>query len=386
MNIAYFAFNEKFPAPHAGYVHVDEITKNIAKQGASITVYVKSPKRFLLPDQKENNRTIKYVRFPFLTKKDILSDALCLPLSYCKVKKDVKKYDLIHERLAPLNIWSLHILRGIRTPYILEVNSPLVEEIDNRLVRFVARWVREFQFKKCHAIITQTYTLRRIISKFANKPIFVVPNGVDIRKFGPDKFSWRLRNKYASKDEVLITFVGAFKRWHGLHQIPKIAEKLLSRHRNAKFLLVGGGPMYSTVKCACKRLGDKVMLPGPMKSERIPKILASSDILIAPFDISGYKTLEDYGFWWCPIKLFEYMASGKPIVSYNFEEVKNIVKDAGLLANPNDLDQFIEYISQLVEDEGFRKRLGKRGREIAEREYDWGKRAKEIIRIYEKFI
>jgi glycosyltransferase involved in cell wall biosynthesis len=143
--------------------------------------------------------------------------------------------------------------------------------------------------------------------------------------------------------------------------------------------------MFEEVKDMCKGLKN-VVLTGPVESEQIPEILASSDILIAPFDTSGYRILEKYGFWWCPIKLFEYMASGKPIVSYNFKEVKNVVRDAGLLAEPNNLDQFIKYLSQLVRDEDLRKKMGEKGRKIAEMEYDWGKRAKETIRVYEKSI
>jgi len=386
MKVAYFAFSEKFPAPHAGYVHVNEMTKNIGRCGVNITAYVKSPQRSLLPDKKEKNRTIKYVKFPFLTKKDMLSDMLCLPSSYRKVRRDVKKYDLIHERLAPLNVWSISILRNIHAPYLLEVNSPLVEELGNGLLRSAAGRIRELQFKRCDGIITQTNTLRKIISNFTDKPIFVVPNGVDIRKFTPDKFSEEVRGKYALGDEVLITFTGAFKKWHGVHQIPEIAERLFAEHKNVKFLLVGEGPMYEEVKRMCGKFGNKVMLPGAVESERIPEILASSDILIAPFDTSGYKVLEDYGFWWCPVKLFEYMASGKPIVSYDFEEVKNIVKGAGLLAKAGNLEGFIECILQLVADKNLRKKLGKKGRKIAEKKYDWGERAKQTVRIYREVI
>jgi len=386
MNIAYLAFSEKFPAPHAGYVHVNEMTKNIAGCGVNITAYVKSPRRSLLPDKKKKNRTIKYVKFPFLTKKDVLSDMLCFPSSYRKVMKDIKKYDLIHESLASLNIWSLHLLRDVRAPYLLEVNSPLVEEMGNKLLRSAARWIRESQFKKCDGIITQTNTLRKIVSKFTDKPIFVVPNGADTRKFAPDKFSEKVRGKYASKDEVLITFIGAFKKWHGVHQIPKIAERLLGKHKNVKFLLVGGGPMYGAVKRMCERLRDKVTLPGVMESERIPEILASSDILIAPFDTSGYRALEKYGFWWCPVKLFEYMASGKPIVSYDFEEVRNIVRGAGLLIMPGNLDQFIKNLETLIKDETLREKLGKKGRKIADKKYSWKGRAGEALKVYEKFL
>lgn len=382
MKVAYFAFSEEFPSPRAGYVHVNEITRNIAKYGIDVTVYVKPTGMRLTSDIKENNRTIKFVKFPFLTGKGILSDLSCTLMSYSKLKKDKKSYDLIHERFASLNIWSLSIVRDVDASYLLEVNSPLVEEISYEFLRPMAKKIRELQFKTCDGIITQTKTLKSILSDFTDKPIFVVPNGVDTEKFTPDKFSWQLREMYASKDEVLVTFVGAFMKWHGVHRIPEIVRRVSSK--KVKFLLVGGGPMLREVKNTCRGLKN-VILAGPLESERVPEILASSDILIAPFDTSGYRILEKYGFWWCPIKLFEYMASGRPVVSYDFEEVRNIVKDAGLLAQPTNLGQFIECLSLLIEDENLRKRLGKRGRKIAEKEYSWDNRAKQTVRIYQKF-
>jgi glycosyltransferase involved in cell wall biosynthesis len=385
MKVAYFAFSEEFPAPRAGYVHINEMTKNIAKLGVDITVYPKPPGTRLTPDKKENGRTIKFVKFPFLTKKGILSDLIRFPTSYRKLRKDVKNYDLIHERFASLNIWSLFIVRDAPAAYLLEVNSPLAEEISCSFLRPLAKSIRELQFERCDGIITQTDTLKGILSNFTGKPTFVVPNGVDPEKFTPAKSSQNLRKTYAPNGEILVTFIGAFMKWHGVHRIPEIARKLSSKHKNVRFLLVGGGPMFGEIKKTCEGLKN-VVLTGSVDSEQIPKILASSDILIAPFDTSSYRILEKYGFWWSPVKLFEYMASGKPVVSYDFEEVRNIVRNAGLLAQPADLGQFVECLSQLVDDENLRKKLGKKGRKIAEEEYSWENRAKQTIDVYKKVL
>lgn len=53
-----------------------------------------------------------------------------------------------------------------------------------------------------------------------DKPIYVVPNGVDTEKFSPDRYSEEVRAEYADDDGILITYVGvtyvgAFKEWHG---------------------------------------------------------------------------------------------------------------------------------------------------------------------------
>jgi glycosyltransferase involved in cell wall biosynthesis len=124
---------------------------------------------------------------------------------------------------------------------------------------------------------------------------------------------------------------------------------------------------------------------GAVPYEDVPKYLLMSDILIAPFDTSNFPYLEKSGFWWCPVKLFEYLAAGKPIVSFDFEEVKNIVGDAALLAKPGNLNQFNEYLDSLIKDESLREKLGSKGKEIAE-QCSWQKRAEETVKVYEKVI
>jgi glycosyltransferase involved in cell wall biosynthesis len=165
--------------------------------------------------------------------------------------------------------------------------------------------------------------------------------------------------------------------------MPEIAKRL-AYHRNVKFLLIGSGPIYESVKNLSK--GLPIEFTGSLSDREIPEILASSDILIAPFDASGYNALETYGFWFCPVKLFEYMASGKAIVSFGYKEVKRIIRDAGLLAEPNNLNEFINKIEMLIEDGKLRRCLGSKARKIAEKEYSWKRRAEQTIDVYNKVL
>lgn len=86
MKVGYFAFGEGFPAPHAGYTHVNEITKSISERGHKVSVYVKPPDSSF-EGKKESNREIKYVKIPFLTWTHFFRDAITFPPSYWQVKK-----------------------------------------------------------------------------------------------------------------------------------------------------------------------------------------------------------------------------------------------------------------------------------------------------------
>ena len=145
-------------------------------------------------------------------------------------------------------------------------------------------------------------------------------------------------------------------------------------------MLVGSGELFEHIK---KIKTDNMILLGAKPHEEIPKYLALSDILIAPFNDEYFR---GFGFWWNPVKLFEYMAAGKPVVSYNYEEVRKIVRDAGLLAKPGDLEDFIKKLEYLIEDENLRREMGRKGREIAVKEYDWKIRAKQTVEVYKQVL
>ncbi len=377
MNIAYFAFSEEFGAPHAGFVHTYNIVKSIYGQGVKVTIFMKKS------NYKIENLKIPSIQVTLPTTKNLgRVNPLKYLESYMKIKSIVKNVDIIHDRfhVNPIDLCFLD-----KKPFILEVNGPEML-IYSGLKGSIISYFMNRRFKRADAIITQTQTLKTILSNFYPRNIYVIPNGVDINLFKP-KIESKVRENYGiNENEILITFVGAFKEWHGVQDIPIIVKMILKRYNNVKFLLIGEGDLFDDIRRKTEKFKEKVIMAGGQPYSEVPKFLVASDILLAPFNASKFKALEKYGFWWCPIKLFEYMASGKPIVSYDFEEVRNIVRNAGLLAEPNNLDKFIKHLSLLIENGELRRELGERGRKIAKREYTWEERGKEVIKVYKEII
>ena len=387
MKIAYFAFDQFVPSKHAGFVHTYSIVKALKERGNNITLYaIPAHPKLYNPFRWSDNYSgidIHYVRFTVSYRPEILAFAPLNILSYYKTLEALKKQnpDIIHDRFHLPNPFSIKIFEKLGIPKILEVNSLYIEDEAYKGIKAKkAERDRRTQFEQASAIITQTETLAIMIRGLTNKPVFIIPNGVDTEQFRPDIGVRGLRRELGvSEEDVVITFVGSFKKWHGVHHIPDIARKLKTERR-VKFLLIGSGELFDDVK---RSKTDDMILLGAKSHDEIPKYLALSDILIAPFDDEYFKKL---GFWWNPVKLFEYISSGKPIVSYDYGEIRKIVRGAGLLAEPGNINDFVEKLGYLVECEDERRRMGEIGRSIALKEYDWVNRAEEVMETYRRVL
>jgi len=384
MRILYLIPSEPIPSSYARFVHSYELASHITKLGHHVLFFARSPYRYRLCRIVYRGLDIRYVRYPTGFRPWHISFVPMALLSNSKIKTVEREVDVIQERLHV----PLLFAPNVKKPLVLEVNNPYVEEhFETSVFRGIAYSNRRKQFERCSALITQTETLKKILSAHTGKETSVIPNGVNTSLFRPDIASDEIKRQYGTENCVTVTYAGSLERHHGMSLIPLIAKTVIEKHANVKFFIVGSGPCYKDLHEGLSgKLRKHVILTGPQRYEVIPKFLASSDVLLAPFDTTQSKSLEKYGFWWCPLKLFEYMASGKSIVSFDFFEVRKIVRDAGLLAKPRDVKQFIEYLLWLIEDHTLRKRLGSKGREIAEKEYTWEKRAEQVTKVYEKVL
>ncbi len=366
MKIAYFAFSEEYGAKHAGFTHTYNMAKALGNLNLDINV-------FLYSSKKIDDKDFFAVQFPNL-RNIFRINPLNYLRSYFLVKKNILDVDLIHERFHINPVELLFFNRN--KPYVLEINDPAMILHDNIFYKSLIN----LKLKRCSAIITQTQTLKNILSRYTSKPIYVVANGVDTNQFNSNIIT-NLREIYSIKrNEIVVIFVGAFMQWHGVQEIIKLA----SLFKNYKFMMVGSGPEFDYVCSKAKNLNNLIIV-GPKSSQEIPKFVAASDIAIAPFNTEKFDKLDKFGFWWCPVKLFEYMASGKAVLSYDYGEVRNIVKDAGLLAKVGNFDDLCDKLKKLGNNKKQRLIFGKKGRSYALR-YDWKYRAKEVYEVYEKCL
>lgn len=186
----------------------------------------------------------------------------------------------------------------------------------------------------------------------------IIPNGVDasLFKFCPSA------KEILGFSGFIIGYVGVLREWVDLKPVFLALKDLDS---DIKLLIVGKeGYFDENVKLA-KSCGvaDRVIFPGMIPYSQVPKYISAMDVCIIPFKKGGISENA------LPLKLFEYMACEKPVVS---SELKGIKKTVGnLVLYAKNVDDYRENFKKLYDDSSLRHNLGISGREFIEKNYDW---------------
>ncbi len=113
--------------------------------------------------------------------------------------------------------------------------------------------------------------------------------------------------------------------------------------------------------------------------EMIRALYAAAIGIIVPHPIERYKT--NY-----PVKLFEYMAAGLPVIASREGESATFVReaDAGILVDPTDAAQIAAAITQLLSDPVSAEAMGKRGRKLILEKYNWESEATQLVQLHQQ--
>jgi len=145
-------------------------------------------------------------------------------------------------------------------------------------------------------------------------------------------------------------------------------------------ILVGDGPeRESLMRCAAElRIESNVTFTGAVSHEKIPALLASADIAVAP-----YLPLND--FYFSPLKLGEYLAAGLPVVVTACGDLDPLLRDgvSSLRVPPGDIPALARALRRLTEDADLRRCLGRAGRHIAEEHLSLEAATARLVRLLE---
>jgi glycosyltransferase involved in cell wall biosynthesis len=185
-------------------------------------------------------------------------------------------------------------------------------------------------------------------------------------------------------NKSILCYIGSLNPQDGVDYLLRSLHHLLHVLKRSDFhcVIMGTGDSLQDLRDLAGRLelNGCVELTGFVSDEDLQANLAAADICVDPDPSSP---LNDVSTW---IKIMEYMASAKPIVTFDLKETRFSARDAAIYVKPNNETQFAEAIAHLMDQPELQKEMGVYGRRRVEDELQWARVGKNLLTAYETLL
>jgi glycosyltransferase involved in cell wall biosynthesis len=374
MNICYIA-QTTVPSNTAESIYVMQMCQAYASLGHRVTLVV--PRQPARVDLKDEDIFAFYgLRHRFAIRKislpqwcpDTISHGMLLPLTISSTRPN-----LVHSRcLAPA--WGLANL--FRTPTLFEIhNAPSLNRLPKKLFdRLVAS-----QYLRALVVLTQALANHVKPMLPTRTRVLVAPDGVDAEWLARPNSPEAARAELGLSHEKrrIVVYTGHLYRGRGIELIIELAQKM-SDHL---FLIVGG--READIVYYHQQTGhlENFRLAGFKPPAQVITYLQAADALLMPYadkvEVAGGG---DTSSFCSPMKMFEYMAAGRPILSSSLPVLREVLQDGinGFLLPYNNPQRWMEALRRLQQDNKIAEALGHQAR-LDVQQYTWDKRVQRIL-------
>ncbi|MBI4477931.1 MAG: glycosyltransferase family 4 protein [Acidobacteria bacterium] len=319
MNILYVATDQVVPGTTGGSVHVQAVAEGLAALGHTVHAAAEASRQGFPRSSKvqwnEIGPLLGLRQFRWARARRIETLARRMGAH------------VIIERYYNFGGEGMIAARRTGARAVLEVNAPIVDYPRSpkrtldllTIVQPMRRW-REWQCSVADLLITPSAS---IVPEPARPRVLELEWGADTDAFRPDAAG---AVPFArGPDDIIAVFVGAFRPWHGASTFVRAIADLRRRGNvQIKAVLIGNGPELPRARAEAHGVSG-ITFTGPLAHDRIPPALASADIGVAPFEAAAHPPLA-IEFFWSPLKVFEYMAAGLPVVAPDLARLRKIVR------------------------------------------------------------
>ncbi len=242
------------------------------------------------------------------------------------------------------------------------------------------RYFYRYFFNKLTGVICITNNLKEfyIDKRLSKEKIVVAPDSVNIDLFTNLIGKEAVRRKYnISHDAKVVMYVGSFLlySWKGVDLFIEASKKC------PEYVFVAIGGDKDDIECLSKGMTQKnVILLEKVSNAEVPALLKSADVLVLP-NKKGNIISEKFT---SPMKLFEYMASGIPIVASDLPSIREVLdRSNSLMFDANNVDNMCEQIKKLVDNNDLAQRLSEKAYHDVKK-FSWNQRAAIILNFIRK--
>jgi glycosyltransferase involved in cell wall biosynthesis len=260
-------------------------------------------------------------------------DAL-LTLTACRVAL-TRKYDVIHSHEEGGAI-GVVLAAVLRKPHLYDMHSSLPQQITNfgyGRARWLAKafaWIERVMLRRSQAVIVICQDLEDTVrAQGINVPIVLIENAAGSGAAPSAGTGLAVREALGlDADAPMVLYTGTFEAYQGLDLLYDAMRSVVSTRPDARLVMVGGDPdqvAHARATAEAKGLGAFAVFTGQRPAEDIPAYLDAATALVSPRS-SGTNT---------PLKVYQYLRSGRPIVATRLRTHTQVLDDAvAILVEP----------------------------------------------------
>jgi glycosyltransferase involved in cell wall biosynthesis len=291
--------------------------------------------------------------------------------------------DVLYERYCMLGWAGVSTSRRFGIPLIMEVNAPdSLYQVGYEKFTLVetAREMEGEILRGADALVVLSQWLSDWAIGLGVEParINVIPDGVSEHLFAGAVSGESIKRHYGLTDHRTIGFVGSFQPWHDMKGLVQAFAQLHQRDPELRLLLVGDGERRTSLQKTARNLNvaDAVVFTGKVPHEEVPAHIAAMDVAVVP-----YPPLEN--FYFSPLKLFECMALGRPVVAAALGQITEVVKhgQTGWLYPAGDNQKLAEGIHTLLSQPQLAAQIGESAKAAVLSRYTWRAVTSEVADI-----
>jgi len=399
LHIAYVCTDRGVPigGTKGASAHVEELTRALVGRGADVRIIAARAAK--MPGAKPgpapvidlgSARSTRLMRHALMSattgsrRAVSASEAYCLLVNQALAKELDRlhrrwRIDAVYERYSLWGFAGANFARAGGIPHLLEVNAPL--RLEQRRYRALenpalASTLERYLFARADYVLIPSAELRAYVVQHGARRggVRVVPNGAD-----PGRFSAadRAASLAANRDgRFVVGFLGTLKPWHGVEDLVRAFRHLRRRYDGYHLLIAGDGPSRPLLERTLHsyRLSGAATFSGALTHDQVPRWLARMDVGVAP-----YPPLTR--FYFSPLKVYEYMAAGVPMVASEIGQIATVLAHGrnALLHRPGRIREMVGCIEQLRQSPVLAEKIARNAHRLLCRRFTWQHNADRVL-------